>query len=291
MFRIRKEMKLFLVVITILLSIFLGIKRSNLDKVFVQTDVKIDMTAANDIFEDSFNNNKIRFDYYVEDLTEINTLLSDISKMDNSNILHSEQKSIYNLSVFEIPTDISDETVNKLRSIAGISNESIQKAGMITVNTNLKENLNNNQIAKKRVQSLINESVSPDRITSFRNQLDKIQAKIDSLSIQEEIQKHNAEFDIVMLSAVKSTNGNAILRSSLSLFLLTTIASLILIIVGLIVSYYIFVLMYKLMLVLGIRTARSDTSNYNYNKKGYGRKVKRIYKDSDGKVIRKEEKK
>ncbi len=290
MFRIRKEMKLFLVVITILLSIFLGIKRSNLDKVFVQTDVKIDMTAANEIFEDSFNNNKIRFDYYVEDLTEINTLLSDISKMDNSNILHSEQKSIYNLSVFEIPTDISDETVNKLRSIAGISNESIQKAGMITVNTNLKENLNNNQIAKKRVQSLINESVSPDRITSFRNQLDKIQAKIDSLSIQEEIQKHNAEFDIVMLSAIKSTNGNAILRSSLSLFLLTTIASLILIIVGLIVSYYIFVLMYKLMLVLGIRTTRSDTSNYNYNKKGYGRKVKRIYKDSDGRVIRKEEK-
>ncbi|MBT4574981.1 MAG: hypothetical protein HOB92_00800 [Candidatus Cloacimonetes bacterium] len=292
MFRIRKETKLFLVVVTIVLSIFLGIKRSNLDKIFVQSDVKIDLSKADDIFENSFNNKKINFEFNVQDLTEINTLLTDVSTMDNANILHSELKSTYNLSVFEIPIDASDDVVSKLRSIDGISNESIQKAGIVMVNTNLKENLNNNQIAKKRIQKLINESVSPDRITSFRNQLDMVQAKIDSLGIQEEIQKHNAEFDIIMLSAVRNINGNAALRSSLSVFILTTIASLLLIIVGLIISYYIFVLMYKLMLVLGIRTSRGSSSNYNYNynKKGYGRKVKRVYKDADGKVIKKEEK-
>ena len=290
MFRIRKETKLFLIVVTILLSIFLGVKRSNLDKIFVQSDVKIDVTKANEIFEDSYNNKKIRFEFNVQDLTEVNTLLSDVSKMDNVNILHSELKSTYNLSVFEIPINASDDVVNKLRSIDGISNESIQKAGMVMVNTNLKENLNNNQIAKKRIQKLINESVSPDRITSFRNQLDMVQAKIDSLGIQEEIKKHNAEFDIVMLTAIKSVNGNAVLRSSLSVFILTTVASILLIIVGLIISYYIFVLMYKLMLVLGIRTSRGSTTNYNYNKKGYGRKVKRVYKDADGKIIKKEEK-
>ena len=292
MFRIRKETKLFLVVVTIVLSIFLGIKRSNLDKIFIQSDVKIDLSKADDIFENSFNNKKIRFEFHVDDLTEINTLLTDVSTMDNANILHSELKSTYNLSVFEIPIDASDDVVSKLRSIDGISNESIQKAGIVMVNTNLKENLNNNQIAKKRIQKLINESVSPDRITSFRNQLDMVQAKIDSLGIQEEIQKHNAEFDIIMLSAVRNINGNAALRSSLSVFILTTIASLLLIIVGLIISYYIFVLMYKLMLVLGIRTSRGSSSNYNYNynKKGYGRKVKRVYKDADGKVIKKEEK-
>ncbi|MBT3756380.1 MAG: hypothetical protein HOK80_07495 [Candidatus Cloacimonetes bacterium] len=292
MFRIRKETKLFLVVVTIVLSIFLGIKRSNLDKIFVQSDVRIDLSKADDIFENSFNNKKINFEFNVQDLTEINTLLTDVSTMDNANILHSELKSTYNLSVFEIPIDASDDVVSKLRSIDGISNESIQKAGIVMVNTNLKENLNNNQIAKKRIQKLINESVSPDRITSFRNQLDMVQAKIDSLGIQEEIQKHNAEFDIIMLSAVRNINGNAALRSSLSVFILTTIASLLLIIVGLIISYYIFVLMYKLMLVLGIRTSRGSSSNYNYNynKKGYGRKVKRVYKDADGKVIKKEEK-
>jgi hypothetical protein len=290
MFRIRKEIKLFLIVVTILLSIFLGIKRSNLDKIFIQSDVKIDLSKADDIFENSFNNKKIRFEFHVDDLTEINTLLTDVSTMDNANILHSELKSTYNLSVFEIPIDTSDDVVSKLRSIDGISNESIQKAGMVMVNTNLKENLNNNQIAKKRIQKLINESVSPDRITSFRNQLDMVQAKIDSLSIQEEIQKHNAEFDIIMLSAVKNANGSATLRSSLSIFVLTAIASLLLIIVGLIISYYIFVLMYKLMLVLGIRTSRGSSSNYNYNKKSYGRKVKRVYKDAEGKVIKKEEK-
>ena len=77
----------------------------------------------------------------------------------------------------------------------------------------------------------------------------------------------------------------------MSVFILTTIASLTLLVIGLIISYYIFVLMYKLMLVLGIRTSRSSRSyhSYNYNK-GYGRRTKRIYKDKDGKVIKKEEK-
>ncbi|MCK5052052.1 MAG: hypothetical protein KAS53_10050 [Candidatus Cloacimonetes bacterium] len=289
MFRIRKEMKLVLIVGTILFSLYLGIKRSNLDKIFIQDDVKIDLSSANDVFENSFNNNKIKFEYQVEDLTEINTLLAEISKTENTITLYSEIKNNYNLTVLEVPTEISDETLIKLRDIVGLSNENIQRAGMIKISTDLKENLNNNQIAKKRIQNLINESVSPDRLTSFRSQLDVIQAKIDSLSIQEDIQKHNAEFDIIMLSAVKNISGNAALSSSMSIFLLTTIASLILLIAGLIICYYIFVLMHKLMLVLGIRTSRSKISNYGYNKKGYGRKVKRIYKDKDGNVIKKNE--
>ena len=288
MFRIRKEMKLVLIVGTILFSLFLGVKRSNLDTIFILTNVEIDLSSANDIFENSFNNNKIKFEYQVEDLTEINTSLSEISKTEDTITLYSEIKANYNLIVLEIPTEISDEVLTNLRNVIGLSNENIQRAGMVKISTDLKENLNNNQIAKKRIQNLINDSVSPDRIQSFRRQLDIIQAKIDSLSIQEEIQKHNAEFDIIMLSAVKNINGNKALRSSMSIFLLTTIASLILLITGLIISYYIFVLMHKLMLALGIRTSRGGSHNYNYNKKGYGKKVKRIYKDKDGNVIKKE---
>ena len=288
MFRIRKEMKLVLIVGTILFSLFLGVKRSNLDTIFILTNVEIDLSSANDIFENSFNNNKIKFEYQVEDLTEINTSLSEISKTENTITLYSETKANYNLTVLEIPTEISDEVLTNLKNVIGLSNENIQRAGMVKISTDLKENLNNNQIAKKRIQNLINDSVSPDRIQSFRKQLDIIQAKIDSLSIQEDIQKHNTEFDIIMLSAVKNINGGKALRSSISIFLLTTIASLILLITGLIISYYIFVLMHKLMLALGIRTSRGGSNNYNYNKKGYERKVKRIYKDKDGNVIKKE---
>jgi len=291
MFRIRKEMKLVLVVFIILFSIYLGVKRSNLDKIFIQADVEIDLSAANDIFENSFNNNKIYFEYQVEDLIEINSLLSEINKMENTSTLYSETKGNYNLIVFEVPAETSGELLSKLKNVVGISNENIQRAGLVLESTDLKENLFNNQIAKKRIQNLINDSVSPERITSFRKQLDVIQAKIDSLSIQKDIQKHNAEFDIILLSAIKRINGNAALRSSMSVFILTTIASLTLLIIGLIISYYIFVLMYKLMLVLGIRTSRGSSSNYSYNyNKGYGRRTKRIYKDKDGNVIKKEEK-
>jgi hypothetical protein len=291
MFRIRNEIKLVLIVFTILFSIYLGVKRSNLDKIFIQADVEIDLSAANDIFENSFNNNKINFEYQVEDLIEINSLLSEINKTENTSTLYSEIKGNYNLTIFEVPVETSGELLSKLRNVDGISNENIQRAGLVLESTDLKENLNNNQIAKKRIQNLINDSVSPERITSFRKQLDVIQAKIDSLSIQKDIQKHNAEFDIIMLSAVKSINGNAALRSSMSVFILTTIATLTLLIIGLIISYYIFVLMYKLMLVLGIRTSRGSSSNYSYNyNRGYGRRTKRIYKDKDGNVIKKEEK-
>lgn len=291
MFRIRKEMKLVLVVFTILFSIYLGVKRSNLDKIFIQADVEIDLSAAKDTFENSFNNNKIYFEYQVEDLTEINSLLSELNKTENASILYSEIKGNYSLTVFEVPAETSGELLSKLRNVVGISNENIQRAGLVMESTDLKENLNNNQIAKKRIQKLINDSVSPDRIIRFRSQLDVIQAKIDSLSIQKDIQKHNAEFDIIMLSAIKSINGNAVLRSSMSIFILTMIASLTLLVIGLIISYYIFVLMYKLMLVLGIKTSRGSRSNYSYNyNKGYGRRTKRIYKDKDGKVTKIEEK-
>lgn len=290
MFRLRKEIKLILVVFIILFSIYLGIKRSNLDKLFVQADVEIDLSTANDIFENSFNNNKIRFDYKVEDLTEINSLIAEINKTENTNILYSEIKSNYNLRVFEISSETSDEILTRLRSVVGISNENIQRTGPVIESTDLKENLNNNQIAKKRIQNLINDSVSPDRIQRFRSQLDVIQAKIDSLSIQKDIQKHNAEFDIIMLSAVRDFNGNAVLRRSINIFILTTFASLVLLIIGFIISFYIFVLMNKLMLTLGIRTSRGSGSSYNYNYKGYGRKTKRIYKDKNGNVIKKEDK-
>ena len=292
MFNLRKEVKLVLVVFTILFSIYLGIKRSNLDKLFVQTDAKIDMSVANKIFENSFNKNKIRFEYQVKDLKEMDSFLSKINKTENTNTLYSEIRGNYNLVVFEVPVDTTDLLLIKLRSIAGITNENIQRSGINIENTDLKENLNNNQIAKRRIQNLISNSVSPDRIIRFRSQLDIIQTKIDSLSIQEDIQKHNAEFDVIMLSATRSMNGTAALRKGMSIFMLTTIASLILLIIGLIICYYIFILMYKLMLAFGIKTAKGSSRssyNYYYNKKGYGRKTKRIYKDKDGNVINKEE--
>jgi len=87
-------MKLVLIVGTILFSLFLGVKRSNLDTIFILTNVEIDLSSANDIFENSFNNNKIKFEYQVEDLTEINTSLSEISKTENTITLYLKLKNI-----------------------------------------------------------------------------------------------------------------------------------------------------------------------------------------------------
>ncbi len=294
MFKLRKEVKLVLILFTIVFSIYLGMKRSSLDKAFVQTDVSIEDSKADYIFDKSFNNIKIRFEYKVDNLNEMNTLLSELKEKGNT--LYSEIKNNYYLVVFEIPSEETDPLLAKLRSIKGISNENIQRAGPIVDNTDLKENLNNNQILKRKYQNLINNSLSPssERLLSYKRELDVIQATIDSLNIQEDVQKHNAEFDIVYLSAVKNISGTAAIQRSMSVFILTTIISLVLLVIGLIICFYIFVLLQKLMLAFGIKTVRNSSRssyNYYYNKKGSGRKTKRIYKDKDGNEIKKEEKK
>ncbi len=292
MFKVRKEVKLVLILFTIVFSIYLGMRRSSLDKAFMQADVAIEESKADYLFDKSFNDIKIRFEYKVENLNEMNTLLSELKEKGNT--LYSEIKNSYYLVVFEIPSEETDPLLAKLRSIKGISNENIQRAGPIIDNTDLKENLNNNQILKRKYQNLINNSLSPssDRLLNYKRELDVVQATIDSLNIQEDVHKHNAEFDIVYLSAVKSISGTAAIRRSMSVFVLTTIISLILLVIGLIICFYIFVLLQKLMLAFGIKTVRSSSRanyNYYYNKKDRGRKTKRIYKDKDGNIIKKEE--
>jgi len=294
MFKLRKEVKLILILFTIIFSIFLGMKRSNLDKAFVQTDVAIGESKAYDIFDKYFNNIKIRFEYKVDNLKEINTLLSELKEKGNT--LYSEIKNSYCIVVLEIPSGETDSLLTRLRGIKGISNENIQRAGPIVDNTDLKENLNNYQMLKRKYQNLINNSLSPssDRLLNYKRELDVIQATIDSLSIQEDVHKHNAEFDLVLLSAVKNISGTVAIRRSMSVFVLTTTISLVLLVIGLIICFYVFVLLQKLMLAFGIKTARNSSRssyNYYYNKKGYGRKTKRIYKDKDGNVIKKEEQK
>ncbi|MCF7857832.1 MAG: hypothetical protein K9N07_00705 [Candidatus Cloacimonetes bacterium] len=281
MFRLRRDVKIFIIVLTILFSVYLGINRSNLDKVFVHSEIKLDIRQAENIYNDSHNNKKIRFDYEIDDLAKINSLIAEINTIESSNILYSEIKNKYSLVIVELPVEISRDILTRFRMLNGLANESIIRKGVITESTDLKENLNNNFITKKRIQNLINESVSPETIERFREQLEIIQAKIDSLGSRNDIRKHNASNELIMIKAVKTSSGNTALRRSMIVFSITTLVSIIFLILGLIIAYYIFVLMYKLMLLLGIRTSRGDSSNYNYNKKSYGRskKVKRIYKD------------
>ena len=75
-------------------------RRSSLDKAFMQADVAIEESKADYLFDKSFNDIKIRFEYKVENLNEMNTLLSELKEKGKT--LYSELKNNYSLVVFEI---------------------------------------------------------------------------------------------------------------------------------------------------------------------------------------------
>jgi hypothetical protein len=265
-------------------------KRSNLSDAFVQKQVRIDTSSAENIFENSTTIMKTQMKFNVNNLETINTVLSEILSREDVSIKLSETKGNYQTIIFEYPNTLRKTILSQLRNAEGFVSEDIRSLPSSPFDANIKENLKNNQLAKTRIQELINKSTSPDRMADFRIQLDKVQTTIDSLMNQNIIQKYNKTYDVIMITSVKQIEGDTNLRQSIKTFLLTTVIVLAALITGLIFVYYITVLLIKLMAAMGIKTARSSSASYNYNykRKGYGRKIKRVYKDKDGKTIKKE---
>lgn len=290
MFRLRRDTKYVIILLVILISVFLGIKRSNLNDAFTRKQVRIDTSSAEKIFKNSTTIMKIQMKFNVNNLETINTILSKIFTKEDISIKLSETKGNHQIIIFEYPNTLRETVLSQLRNVEGFASENIRSISSSPFNANIKENLKNNQLAKTRIQELINKSTSPDRVAEFRVQLDRVQATIDSLMNQNIIQKHIEKYDVIMITSIKQADGDTNLKQSIKTFILTTFVVLVILIIGMIFIYYITILLIKLMTAMGIKTARSSSGSYNYNykQKGYGRKVKRIYKDEDGKTIKKE---
>jgi hypothetical protein len=289
MFRIRRDSKYIVIIVVIALSVYLGLRKSNLKNIFIQQRVSVDTSVAQKIFESSSNIRKLKMTYNVEELVDINSFLAEILEYKDTSAKYSDSKGSYHLLVFEFHNTNFNEIMMKLRQVNGLDSENIQSASTTLFSANIEENLKNNQLAKKRVQELMNKSTSDEKIARLSLQLEKIQTKIDSLKNQNEIRKHNSEYDLVMLTAVKQVSDGG-LKKSLRVFVVTTFVVLIALIIGLIIFYYITVLLIKLMAAMGIKTARASASGYGYSyrRRPYGRQVKKIYKDEDGKTIKEE---
>ena len=290
MFRLRRDTKYVIILLIILISVYLGMKRSNLTEAFIRKQIRIDTSSAENIFKKSSTVTKIQMKFNVDEMKVINSALSEIFNMEDVSIKLSETKSNHQIIIFEYPNTLREKVLTKLRNVEGFISENIRSLPSSPFDADIEENLKNNQLAKVRIQELINKSTSPDRVSEFRIQLDKVQTTIDSLMNQNIIQKYNEKFDVMMITSIKQTDSSTNLTHSIRIFILTTFLALLILIIGLILIYYITILLIKLMAAMGIKTARSSSGSYNYNykHKGYGRKIKRIYKDEDGKRIKKE---
>lgn len=294
MIRMRRETKYIIIIMVIVISLFLGLKKSNLLNSFQSRKQIVENKEAKKIFNAAENKKKIALEFRMDDPTKIDQKVNELLAEGKIGMKYSDAKSNQKSYVLVVADSSYSVVLQELKEIHLPQSENLKTAPDDKYATNIKANVENQKISKKRIQELINRSTSPERMKLFRSQLERIQTKIDSLENQINIQKANKENNVILLTAFGKMTGPSI-GSSIKSFVKTTFLVLIALVIALVIFYYFMVLMIKLMSILGIRTSRGSSSsygsygNYNYNRyKSYGRRVKRVYKDKDGKTKREE---
>ena len=286
MIRIRKDTKFVIILVIVLISLYLGYRRSGIKSAFFPTPIRVDSSESDKMFANLGNNRKVLLKYNVINKEIVNEKMNEIIFSDEITIKFSDINDNFIFQILETPQQNFQKVLINLRAIEGLSVENIQSEKTILVDENIQASIQNNEIAKKRIQELINKTTSPESLSRLKKELEETQEKIDSLHGLTSLNSHYADNDIFYLTVIKNTEPSKTLKKASFEFVLTTFVIMIIIIVGLIIFYFIYNALSSLMSAMGIKSSRggrgSSNYNYNYNKRSYGRKVKRIYKKADG---------
>ena len=287
MIRLKAGTQYIIIVVIFLFSVYIGLKSSHiLDKTNVKT---IDTKYSEKIFSESSNYEKIRTIYKTDNLKSKLKEISITLDKEDVEVIYSINKNNGFIGIYEISTK-NRSVISELRSIEGLDSESIEKNSSFDEAIDIKGNMDNYLISKKSIQDqLLSNVLSVTSKSSLRKDLSIIQSKIDSLLyLPKQIEKSkNSKLLYVYVSqnsGVNSINSSKIIR-----FVKITFAIMLIQIFGLIILYYLMVLITFLMKKMGVKTAKSSSSNYNYNNY-YSRgkkKVKRIYKEEEKEDLKK----
>ncbi|MBC8385611.1 MAG: hypothetical protein H8E57_08870, partial [Candidatus Cloacimonetes bacterium] len=253
MISLRRSTQYIIVIMVFGISVFIGLQRSQLLK---QTKTTYDTKAAMEAFEKESNIKKIKMTYSVDLKSDIDKQIAEIIQVDDINIKFSESKGYLYTVVFEFPNARSKEIMPKLRQMPGLSGENLYLNKTSDYDINIAEHLKNNQFLIDKTKEEITKSRSSytDKLKESKDLLKIIQTEIDSLNNQQEILKHNKEYDLLFLTVIKNIKSSS-MKTSVKNFVLTTITFLAIFIVGLILFYFIMILLTKLMVLMGIKTA------------------------------------
>lgn len=304
MFRLRKSTKYIVVIIIIAVSIYFAAKLSGIQNIF-ETRIsisKIDDERAEKVFKNAGNDKKIQLNYSTTNLKEFNNTLQKIYADFNINPLYANDTRNYYVSVFDFPDSLSDQVMTKLRSLDKLNQEFLETADPEKFKINIEDHIENKERVKRTLENKIDNAVllTEDRISKYNENLTDIQLEIDSLRNQQKIFKNLVNNKLVYVATVyQDASQQVTLRSRrmnmvknfLIYFLIFLIISILLLIIG----NYFFLMSFKLMRMLGIKTSRSSSGGYSYGggnsyKSRYyyrrPKKVKKIYKDENGNIIK-----
>jgi hypothetical protein len=305
MFRLKKSTKYLIVILIVAVSVYLAARLSDIQNIFNQKTsvVQIDDKRAEQVFNEARNDKKIKLFYSSEDLKAFNANLQKIYASFNINPLYANDTKNYYVSVFDFPDSLSDQVMSVLRNLNKLDQEYLDSADPDKFKINIEDHIKNKERVKRTLENKIDNAVmlTEDRISKYNDNLTRIQLEIDSLRNQQKIIKTLVDNNLVYLASIfqNSSQQTALQTRRINMvrnFFLYFLIFLLFSILLLVIANYFIILLFSLMRLLGIRTARSSSRSnyggyggYSYKSRNYYRrpkKVKKIYKDADGNIVK-----
>ena len=303
MFRIRKSTKYIVVIVIIAVSIYFAATLSGIKNI-CETKISvsiIDDESAENAFKNAGNDKKIQLNYTTSNLKDFNNSLQKIYADFDINPLYANDTRSYYVSVFDFPDSLSDQVMTKLRGLEKLNQEFLETADPEKFKINIEDHIENKERVKRTLENKIDNAVllTEDRISKYNDNLTNIQLEIDSLRNQQKIFKNLINNKLVYVATLYQDASQQVTLRSRRMnmaknFLLNFLILLIISILLLIIANYFFLWIFKLMRMLGIKTSRSSSGGYSYGGNSYKskyyyrrpKKVKKIYKDENGNIIK-----
>jgi len=303
MFRLKKSTKYVIVIVIIVVAIYFAARLSDIQNIFDHkiAVVKIDDSRAEDVFENAGNDKKIKLLYSTSNLIEFNSALQKIYGKYNINPQYANDTRNYYVSVFDFADSLSDLVMADLRGLERLNQEFLDSADPDKFKINIEDHIENKERVKRTLENKIDNAVllTEDRISKYNENLTNIQLEIDSLRNKQNIIKSLIDNKLVYVASLYQDSSQQLTLRTRRInmvknFLLYFLAFLIISILILVVANYFFIMIFKLMHLLGIKTARSSSGGSNYGGSSYKsryyyrrpKKVKKIYKDENGNIIK-----
>jgi len=275
MISLRKSTQYIIIILIFAISIYIGLRNSNLLKDTGKA-IKMDTSKTDEMFKKELNYKKIRLVYNANDVLGAIVQINENLKHEDVVTKFSESKLGHYTTITEIPGTEYQEIIGKLRGINGLTEDVVRTEKPSVFDINVEDHISNKKLAKVQTQARMKSSrISQDESERLEIQLDRVQTSIDSLNKLISLDKHNAENDLIYLTVIKNIRSSESTKNKVKLFVTTTVLFLIIFTVGMIILYLLMVLLFKLITILGIRTAKesggSSYYNYRYYRKGHGK--------------------
>lgn len=269
MVRLSKRTQYFIVFLIFVVSVGIGLKKSNLMK---QTKISLDTSKATKIFKEEKNMKKVQLIYNTDKESNLVQKIDSLLNDKNVFVKFSELKGNYYTKIFELPNSYYNNMISKLRQVEGLTEEKVQLNEEAQFDINIEEHLKNNKFLIEKTKEDISKrrTRSTEKLNDSNRLLKKLQMEIDSLNYVKVLQKHNKDYTLIFLTVIQNDKTTTF-AYKMKVFVKTTFISLFLFILGFILFYLFIILLTKLMVLLGIRTIRESGGGYSkYYRGSYG---------------------